>query len=430
MTGLLRLAERATKSPSLNFQVGSIILMVFQSFVAPFIIGVASFGAQMLFLAPVFLAQALLEPSYQAELNAAATTGKCRVNISSVCLQSAVLMAFAVVVTIGEYEIGVLILIAVFNTVFTMVLAAAFALNDVRSAALARYASLAAYLLVFGFMVIGGFDGEILVANLAGYVVASVIVGAVLLKSGRIHFYAGRPNFKTLVGGLSYRLPTICFTALTTIILGYAGAAASVIGEFRIFMAAISAGRFFNAVPLARLQAAIQQDVSTEAHSISRLLQRYIGSYAAYAAALSLLFPAAYDFAFGSPSFGYLHLLTASTLILAQPLAYFVFAARPHSWLTTLAFPVTLSIAAMLIFYLATIWSGSPIFAVSASISTSITVYLLVALQTGRAAKRHGVQSPTASQYVAASRRPRQIDSPSLDDGVASRPRHWQQPER
>ncbi len=389
MKKLLSLLIRAVRSPSIHFQFGNIALMMFQSFVAPFIIGVAAFGAQMLFLAPVFFAQALLEPSYQADLNSSTDGETANINLSNIALQTGVLMTIAVAATIGDFDIILLIFVAIFYALYSLIGAAAFALKDVKLAAVARYTSLAAYLVTFVSMVYLDIEGAIIAANLAGFALASTIVGGILLTQRRVSFRWDRPSFGTLAGGLSFRLPTICITGLTTIVLGYAGATAATIGEFRIFMAAISSGRFINVVPLAKLQASIQRHLAFGDTELPTLLRYYGASYLVFASVLVAAFPLAYELAFGSPSFNRITLLAASLFLVAQPLAYYIFVLRPLSPIFNTTFPALLSVVLMAMFYALFALSGSADLAISISIVALVFVYVLAARSIGPVAATH-----------------------------------------
>src|SRR5690606_22142791 len=170
--------------------------------------------------------------------------------------------------------------VAIGYTVYTALLAAIFALKTTALAAIARHAALAAYIITFAAAAHLGAHGEIVIANLASFIVGSVVVGAIIVAKGMITFRFGRPHFAALLGGLTFRLPTISFSGLATILLGYAGASSSTIGAFRIFMAAINAGRYFNLVPLPSLQAATHRFVAEGDRSVFEMAKRYIASFA------------------------------------------------------------------------------------------------------------------------------------------------------
>lgn len=376
---LASLARQAINSPSIHFQASSIALMLFQSFAVPFFIGVAAFGAQMLFLTPVFLAQALLEPSYQAETNAGCADGRCRLNITSVLVQAAILMGIAIPLSIGDYGTLSLILVAVAYTAYTVLLAVIFALKETALAALARHISLAAYVVAFAMAMYLRAPGEIVIANIGAFITASIAVGGILVAKRAVSFYWSLPHFGTLMGGLSFRLPTISFSGLATIMLGYAGAPASVIGEFRIFMAAIGAGRYFNMVPLPSLQTAIHRFSINEDRSLIGMARLYMASFAVFTVAMVVLFPVAYSLAFGEPSFSRTALIFASFFVLVQPLSYLVYTTWKGTTFFNVALPVILSITTAGGFYLLFLWTQKADVAVSVCIAALTTVYLFAA---------------------------------------------------
>lgn len=373
---------RALYDASAHYQMANVLFMAFQSFVAPIFIGIGSYGAQMLFVAPVLLAQALLEPSFQAELNASADGHRCRINPVTATMQSAILIGITFPFAIGDYNDWLLLALFAGLALFTFVLAACFALRDVALAATGRYVSLAVYLIAFGFMLVTGGEGEIIVANLAAVTAGSAVIGAVLLNRGSILPTRSPPTVRFLLGGLSFRLPIVSFTAMTTILLGYTGALPTTIGEFRIFMAAATSGRFINPIPLAELQSAIHRFLSIGDRTIVRLARRFLVSLAAFAIATALLFPPIYRWAFGDFTFSPLSLLVASTFAAAQPLAYFIFAARTRSMVFNVAFPVALSLGLMVGFYAIVSVTHEPDLAAAVTIGALLAIYAAVAALT------------------------------------------------
>lgn len=387
------LFSKAIASPSAQFQASGVLLMFFQSFLVPYIIGVAPFGAQMLFLAPVFLAQALLEPSYQAEMNAAGTDGKSSINLSSIGSQALILMGFAIPFSVGPYSTRLLVLLAAGYCTFTALQAAAFAIRDVRLAAVSRHVALVTYLITFTGAVWVNAHGEIIWAHAVSLLVASAYTGLALAKKNVLTVRFGGIAIAPLLGGLTFRLPTISFSSLATILLGYAGAPMAMIGEFRIFLSAINAGRYFNAVPLPRLQTAIHRYFAVGDRALTRLSRLYLVSFAVFAITLTVLFPIAYATTFGEPTFGRLSLAFASTFILVQPLSYVIYSSRSDAAAFNVTLSVGVSAATAWMFYLLFKMSGNAGLSASASIATLTVIYSAVSYFTARS-KRHAEASP------------------------------------
>lgn len=314
--------SRALRSPNAHYQIGSILLLLTQSFVAPIIIGLASFGSQVLFLAPLLLCQALFESASQAEMNEGQRDGGvASINVPTILLPGVVLTIIALVLNdwISDRPLWLAGAVIAAYFTYTVLLAFAFASSQSRLCAQANFGLCAGYAMAFAASLRYAPGYELITANIVAFGAGAIILA--FNSKCRFTLEWGRPHFGAVLASASYKLPIICFNSLTTVLLGLTGASASTIGQFRIVLSAINAGRYFNIVPLAKIQAEIHR----RSDDLAGIAKQYLASFLAFQVAMVTVFPEVYSFLFGDREFTRIAVYFASLFILLQPLTYAAF---------------------------------------------------------------------------------------------------------
>lgn len=363
------------------FQALSICVMLFQSFFAARYIGLSSFGSQMLLIAPAFLAQALVETAIQAELNTGGRQGQITINLGHMAASAAIGSGvFVIAIVLSGIAFNVLVMcFAVVYLYYAATMGIVFATRDLRAAAFSCAALFMAYVSAFfvADLLLG--HSQIVLANLLGFAFGAVIATLSLLRKTRIVFVWEKPSIAGLVAGFSFRLPVVAFSSVSTMVLGAIGAAPHRIGEFRVFVSALNAGRYFNPVPVAQIQKSIEDWARDSAVPDGfKLGKIYIVATVGYGVLLVALFPTAYSWVFGTPTFTRPETGLAVGFLLLQPISYAAMAfARTRG--RNSAVPSIICAAAMLaIFYFAVIMGYEPFFAMGLS-STIAAVFLCAA---------------------------------------------------
>ena len=320
--------------PGPVFQVASILLMAFQSFVAPILLGLESFGEQILFLSSVLLSQAIFEPIAQFICNKSALNPDKTLNASDILLglfisiSACVVAIFIAGIDISSVpSLALLLLLYMLNTFL-----AAFSFSEKAIGIVATSSSA----LFLGYL--GGFfishklfpGSELTIGLISGMSVSVFFFARYWIQNGveRVLRLA-EPNFGEVLAGFTFRLPTVVLTTVNILLLSWLAFPATVIGQYKIFVSAIMAGRYFNLVPLPQVQVYLQT-VLTNGHSgeTRNAFLKYIVSFAIFGLLASLVFPILFDIAFEDRQFSRLALALSVGAILLQPSAYAVLASR------------------------------------------------------------------------------------------------------
>lgn len=313
-----------------SFQVLSILLMAFQSFIAPFLLGLEVFGRQIILLSCVLLSQAIFEPTVQSLCNKSASEELRYLNLSNVALSGIFsVFIFLLSVVISGLDIASVMLLfplLVLYLLNTFMLSVLFSEDRVGVVSLSSLCLLVSYLGGFAFAYIFFPEWELVLGLTVGVAMSVAFLSFYFARYGwKARFKFGNFDVAEVINGFSFRLPTIMLTTGHIVVLSSLGFTGAVIGQYKIFVSAIMAGRYFNLVPMPQLQFYIQKTSvigsSKEAHA---LFTRYFGSFLIFALLISASLPLLFDFFFEERLFSHGSLLLSVAAVLIQPIAYSV----------------------------------------------------------------------------------------------------------
>lgn len=368
------------------FQAVSVMFMLFQSFFAAYYLGVSDFGAQMLALAPIFFGQAIFEPYIQTLVNSSHEQTKISIHLQSFFLVLAGIVFPVVLIGqfLGQELQVVLIATLIVYLAYTALLAHSFARRLYRTATQAGAVIFSTFVATFFFVdyALGAY--QVIIANGVAFLLGSLYI---FLRNRRdIEFaFVRNSELQSLwFEGVLFRLPVLFFSSVSLLILGLLGFSNSSIGEYRVFVSAVSAGRYFNLIPLPQLQVALSGDGVFSEKLRSRTVLLYISGVLSFSAAMVGLFPFFFEIFIGSVSHSRLALALGATFVLLQPLAYAVFWRFRGASLWNIILPVAILVldgGAFVLF----IFSGLDPFT-SMGVVSALTVKIYVAvLYTSRA---------------------------------------------
>ncbi len=374
---------------SVAFQIISIALMAFQSFLSPVILGLEDFGDQILLIIPVLLTQSLVEPAFQMQVNKSLSNGMLSINLFSIVLTAFLGLGFLCAVLFVTGSIDALVLIAFFISyiLYTLNIAIFFAVDKIGYAAISIGIFMTFYVFTF-FAALALLDGkEILLGNLVGSLTATLFGVATIMRKIAPQFERKLSFAHVSFNSLSYRLPVVAFSNATTILLGVVGAAAGTVGEFRIFLAAINASRYFNLVPLAELQSAIEVGIGSRKFVHLRVVaRRFLLSFACFAVGMTFVFPPIYDVVFGDRNFGRMALLISMLFVLVQPLSYMVSGSRHAKPISIAIANAAIALLMLAVFWTSIQFTADPYVAMGRSVAITLCCYAIMALNYTRGA--------------------------------------------
>jgi len=380
----------------LIFQLSAISMLLIQALIAPLIIGIDSYGQQVLLLLPVFLAQAVIEPAFQAQLNEQSEELGDSLDIGS----AIVLLVFATIIFVATKTIlghafdGLTISILSLFFLNTAFQARAFASSRFSLAAIASPAMLLGYIVGFLFGVLVWKEAELLIANLFGFGCSAFVFLNVFLREPLPAIRWSLPSRTSLWGGLSFRLPTLTVTTVFLILLSKFGISDSMIGSIRIFISAIGAGKYANLVSVPHLQIAIRKIfLSSDAVESWRSIYIYLLCFCLFLILSSVFLPTLFMIVFHQSSFGMTEVFMGGFILLIQPLSYSIYEIRKLAASSvTVLFLVTSFLT--LGFFSIGLWFGtSPFFLFGfAAICTAFSLCLIL-WRSYRVARATGVSS-------------------------------------
>lgn len=370
--------------PFAVIQLGNIIMLLVQSLLAPMLIGVDSFGLQMLMISPALLAQSLIEPAYQNLFNH--DTSKLNLRLSDFAIIAVVFTGFVALLSIGNAAFlnwPVFVLFFAQYT-FTVMIAYHYAAEGHYTLAYATIALLSGYVLGYATFYLVAPHYSIIAGNIVGFSAANLFLmtrNRLAISQKGIGLFV---DMRSAAAGLTFRLPAMTFATGFIIILGLMGSSAQAIGTFRITFAAVNAGRYLNIVPPAALQVRIKQLIADE-YKLTRdpIIRKYGAFMGLFAVAMAVLFPSFYAIVFGLPfEMPRIALFAVCFYLLLQPLCYAMMVQRGDQ----LIVPIThliISTALLLGFASMLAFIVNPLIALSISVVLAISAYLII-LSTGK----------------------------------------------
>lgn len=360
------------------FQLFSIALMIFQSFFAAYYLGIAMFGAQMLVLAPVFLGQAVFEPYVQALANSNPKTSKVALNPQSfsLVLSGVFLSVFVLGYALSGTSYLLLISTLLVYLIYTSLMAYAFAQSMHATASTAVVILFLAFVISFltSDLLLG--SNQLVLANLLAFFLSSAYLIFKIFPVIEIEIV----NYSNLGSrwyeGVLFRLPVVFFTSVSIILLGLLGVPPTVIGEYRVFLSGISSARYFNLIPLPKLQLALSNSSGMKFRFGFTTMQLYLASLLVFQLTLIVLFPFFYDTFIGTSSFSRFELGLGVSFVLLQPLAYKVFWRHRGNYVLNTVVPVAITSFVLGLFTTFILLSLSPFLSVGLVSMSAVVVYV------------------------------------------------------
>lgn len=384
-----------------SFQIFGIGLLFLQALVAPLLLGLNSYGMQILLLLPAFLAQALVEPAFQANLNQYenAAFGFVDLSLPAVLFFFATLVYFFASIFL-EQQLNFLVLLAfglfLFNTFFQ---ARAFAMEKHKLATQAAFCQFIGYAFGLGL----GFQNDpgqaLILANVFafGMSFATYFFEGLLISPVRIGFL--RTSWTGLMDGMALRMPVLNISTFFIIVLSKLGTSADQIAALRIFMSALNAGRYLNVVSLQRLQVELHgyiKDPKKSRFYENEIFRMYTSCFIFYALCLAILFPVFFGVLFASAPFGHLSTFFSALFVLIQPLTYAIFTMRNSIGQSVTLIYTLVSILSLASFSFLVIFDISAFGAVALSITLTASI---LAITTGYLLKDANETDPTKPRH-------------------------------
>lgn len=369
----------------LAYQSGSVALMGVQGLVVPWLVGLESFGQQMLALSPVLLGQALFETSVQWHANAPRGGQPRLVDIGFVAASFAsvlCVMSVAFLLTGVCPAVPDLVLIGPY-LVATLAQAIAFAAS--RSDIAARGVCTAAVGYAIGLLVAIRWTpgSEVAVALLVATGGSLVVQWSMLHRAGLLAFGRETVHPLAVLAAVSYRMPAATAVAGATILLGVLGIPSETIGRFRIVTAVAGAARFGNLVPLAAVQVAIDRWLqSVDRRANRRLVFEFLIGVVAYALCAALLFPVVFERVYGGGEVNGAAMGAVCMMVLIQPASYAVAVAMRPRPVGVIVVTVASAAAMQALFALGMRLSNDPAASLGMACSATVASLLLVVAAT------------------------------------------------
>lgn len=251
---------------SLVHQFLSVALLLLQVGLFPYLIGVDEFGVAVLVLSPLYFAQALAEPVFQACFNKG---GGVAFNFYFVALSSFLMLIASIgfsVYFLPFFSFALIVLLVCFlvSYVFFTAMQSALLANDELGVVV-----VGGFILVLTYSVVAlvSFDlgyVAVFLSGFFGFFLASLFYFFYLLKRDRVCFsfsvfFEDFGGGRFIFGTMSFRLPVIIINNGFLIIMGLFAVPTSTIATVKILVSAAGAGRYANLVPLALLQARLAE---------------------------------------------------------------------------------------------------------------------------------------------------------------------------
>lgn len=315
--------------PRYFYQLSNVFLMGFQSFVLPLLVGFSEYGRAMLYLAPVYLYQALLEPVFQGfygdkilKKNHSDAPPQIDLGILLYSFVGLFLLIFVCYLFLDDFSLVSMLFIIGFFYLLSTKLQACILFRDGYS-----FVGVSIFLSVFFYM--GAyFINElkfdfILWGNIFYFSAFFVFLFLRFLFLGGEFCFSREFGWVRVWGYASTRAAYVFSGNGLMIAFGAVGYSAEKLGMFRFTLSVMNAGRYFNPVPIVDLQKGISEYIygGGSRDFVIRVLQFFIFS-SIYGLLAFLVWVFYFYFAKGIYDLNYLFLLVPIYLLI-QPLAYF-----------------------------------------------------------------------------------------------------------
>ncbi len=343
-------------SSRLVFQLSNILLMGFQSFLVPLLVGFSGYGKAMLYLAPVYLYQSIFEPVFQGVYGKRLETKgePCKrfdvdFRVFFMSLLGFVVFTFSwfclfdeVLPVVLFFSIGILYLLSTNLQVFL--------LFEDQYLFVGSSVFISALVYVLAYFISGLGADFIILGNLFFFASLSVFLSLRLIWMRATVSFSDRFNWKDVLSHASTRFAYIFSGNGLLIVFGLAGHPSAQLGAFKFSLSLMNAGRYFNPVPLVSLQKVISGFVAdADAKNLFVILKTFSIFSLAYGVALFFGWWLYCFLLKNVVCFSYMLLLTPVYLLI-QPASYYL-AVRGYAVQQFLSAVVVSFIASAISFY-------------------------------------------------------------------------------
>ncbi|HDY7678482.1 TPA: hypothetical protein RQK94_001781 [Vibrio vulnificus] len=247
------------------FQVSNIAVMMIQSFLLPFFIGMESFGKGILLLSPVFIAQGIVEPIFQGYFN------RNKLTFSIVLVFSLIMFSLIFVTVMGIFidskDLALIFLFSIVYICFTAFQSYFMANGKMKIVAFA----VGALAISYGLMAVVGCFLELgylvlLYSNLLSFFIAFLLYFFFVLKLRVNVAWKFDDSVNNLVSSSLMRLPYVFLSSGLIVVSGFFGYSHDAIARLKIFSSIVNSGRYFNLIPLSLLQVEMGKRVDDGYH--------------------------------------------------------------------------------------------------------------------------------------------------------------------
>lgn len=313
------------------FQASNIFLMGFQSFILPALVGFSSYGKAMLYLAPIYLYQSLLEPVFQGIYGSRVSTAgagsqrrKLDLKILVLALLGLCISAFIVFLFFeGDIFIFTILLLVGFLYLYVANIQSFLLFEEQYFfVGISIFISVAFYFSAY--FVVGLDFWFLLWGNLFYFGVLSLLLTIRLFCFRVGASFLADFGWRDFWGHMSTRAAYVFSSNGLVILFGIVGYSPEKVGIFRFSLSLMNAGRYFNPIPIVAIQKAISSFTSgREERALKNMLLRFVSFSTLYGVVLFIGWAIYNRLQKGSVEFNYIFLLVPIYLLI-QPIGYFL----------------------------------------------------------------------------------------------------------
>lgn len=354
-------------------QSSNILLMLTQSLLIPYIIGLGDYGRQMLQLAPIFLIQSLNEPYFQAYFNDR-NSKKTKIKLNSTLILIILSTLSYCIFFKTSYSLLLLLTLYIF---YTSILSFFYSLNKLNYIGPVVLISTFFYITLF-ISLYSYIENEILFSLLGFYLFSCSIFIFIIVKKYEITLKEYDFSLNYFVRSSSFKLPVTLFGNLTLIILGGLGINNRVIGEFKLFLAAVNSAKHFNLIPVGHLYVTLKNNLNSQKNFFQIIeIKKFILSLIIYSMILTIILPIVLYLLFDSLNFYSILIIFTPFYYSIQPSLYIIFLKTP-AFFNFLFYPIILVAIMTFMFTMSIILFKNPYLGfASASFFSGIILFFL-----------------------------------------------------
>lgn len=300
--------------------------MAMQSFIYPLLIGVNEFGKAMLFLSPIYFSQALVEPVLQAKFNRDSLNNGLDLFLVMFVSFFAAVIFFIIALIINAPIIQVFLFFLTY-LVYTILYSFLLMKHGMKSVANSSSIVTLAYFIILATTYQHGFK-SVLYANCTSFLIGSLYLMSVFRekKDGfLLEFSCKSLNVSFLLSSMLMRLPHVFMVNGFIILMGAVGYSVKDIGQFKIFTSVVNAGRYFNIVPIQKIQVSISNYVyfgAIHRKDLIKDLYLFCSCIAVFSLLTTLMITDFFILFYSPIDISFYYTILCCTALLIQPLSY------------------------------------------------------------------------------------------------------------